>query len=270
MTCDATQQRLPAYGDNELSVETALEVEQHLRGCLQCRARLEQQHRFAHAVGQLYPRAALPPGLEERIRRRLRPTPRRSWMTTLALAASLLLGLAMLWSLTRRGAPTAPAPVVAAAQVHRSALAHASTLAMQSSDTAAVNAWLRTALPFEVGEPLRRVTAGLSLQGAAVLDLAGERVGYVQYRRGEHVISLFLLRPREWPADVELVRVRNMDFHLYSVDGAKLIAWNHLPLSYILISDLAGLSTRGAPACAICHGGAADGTQQSFTADGLI
>jgi len=61
-----------------------------------------------------------------------------------------------------------------------------------------------------------------------------------------------------------------MDFHLYTVDGVKLIAWNHLPLSYILVSDLAGLSARGAPACAICHGGAADGAEQSFTADGLI
>lgn len=270
MECDAVRHLLPAYGDNELSVESALDVEGHLQVCPGCRALLDQQRRFADTVGRLYPRTPLPPGLEERAARVLRDSTTlggRHWVGVLALAASVILVVTGLWALLRPATAPVPAAVVAAAQMHRSTLAHPTALAVQSSDPAAVNAWLRTALPFVAGDPVQARTASLPLQGAAVLELAGERVGYVQYRHEAHVISLFLLQPRIWPVAPTRARVNGVEFHFYTMDGFKLIAWNHAPLSYVLVSDFDG---RGTQACAICHNGAGDAVLRSLGNDGLI
>jgi anti-sigma factor RsiW len=80
--------------------------------------------------------------------------------------------------------------------------------------------------------------------------LAGERVGYLHYRRGDRAISLFLLRQRPWPAQGERVQVRAVEFRVFHLGGLNAVAWNHAPLSYVLVSDLAG---RGSQACAVCH-----------------
>jgi anti-sigma factor RsiW len=267
MDCEACRRLLPAYGDNELSVESALEVERHIRACLQCRAVLERQRRFSQTLGRLYPRAALPSGLEDRIRRAVRAAPgARFWLNGLALAASLLLALGVAWLLSRPHAAAAPASVMAAADIHRSARQHVLPLAIHSSDAATVNAWLAHALAFPFNAAVQQTTA-MTLEGASVVELAGERVGYVQYQRNGDPISLFLLPPRAWPETGRRMRVREVDFHLYTIDGLKLIAWNHPPLSYVLVSGLAG---QGAQACAVCHSSMLDAASIAAPADGKI
>ena len=266
MRCEPFARLLPAYADNELSVESALDVERHLRTCTPCHTALERQRALAHAVGQLYPHAPLPPGLEDRVRRRLRTAPGRSlWVRGLALAAAVLLGLGVVWKLARThtagtGTAGTPASVLAAAEMHR----HAVPLAIRSSDAAAVNAWLRTALPFPLNDAVRP-TPDFTLLGAATVDLAGERVGYVEYRRDAHAVSLFLLPPRTWPAAGRTINVRAIDFHLFTVDGLTLVTWNHPPLSYVLVSDL---GAQGAQACAVCHDSVTDAV--GFPGDGAI
>jgi anti-sigma factor RsiW len=255
MDCSTCARLLPAYGDNELGVESAVEVECHVRQCAACRDRLQRQRTFSSVVNRLYPRVSLPPNLDERVRRALRSGPgSRVWLHTLALAASVLVVLAAAWMLARPTVSGAPATVVAVAQVYRSARQHALPLALQSSDAAAVDAWLGQHLSFPIAA-LTHPTGAITLQGASVVELAGERAGYVQYRRDGRPISLFLLPPRAWPASGRRLQVRDVDFHLYTIDGFKLIAWNHPPLSYVLASDLGG---NGGDACAVCHSNVAD------------
>ena len=267
MECDACRRLVPAYGDNELSVESALEVERHVHTCARCRAALERQRLFSQSIGQLYPRAPLPFGLEDRIRRAVRTAPgSRFWLNGLALAAAVLLALGTLWLLRRPHASAAPASVLAAADIHRSACQHGLPLTLHSSDAATVNAWLARALAFPINAVVQQATA-LTLEGASVVELAGERVGYVQYQRNGAPVSLFLLPPRAWPETGQRLRVRDVDFHLYTIDGAKLIAWNHPPLSYVLVSNLAG---QGGQACAVCHGSMADSASVGSPRDGEI
>jgi anti-sigma factor RsiW len=168
--------------------------------------------------------------------------------------------------LLRPRASAAPASMMAAVDIHRSARQYPLPLAIQSSDAAAVNAWLSRALSFPINAPVKQTTVP-SLQGATVVELAGERVGYVQYRRDGHPISLFLMPPRAWPETGERVRVRQAEFHVYTIDGLELIAWNHPPLSYVLVSDLGG---HGAQACAVCHSSMADGASIALPRDGEI
>ena len=267
MDCEACQRLLSAYGDNELSIESALEVERHVHTCQRCHAALERQRRFSHAVGQLYPRAALPAGLQDRVRRSLRsPRGSRIWLSGLALAASVLLALGAVWFSLRPRAANVPASVMAAAAVHRSASEQVQPLAIQSSDASVVNAWLTRTLAFPINDPVKPTTT-MTLEGASVVELAGERAGYVQYRRDGHPISLFLLPPRTWPEPGHRVHVRNVEFHLYTIDGLKLIAWNHPPLSYVLVSDLGG---EGGQACAVCHSSMADDTSIGLPSEGEI
>jgi anti-sigma factor RsiW len=267
MECDACRRLLPAYGDNELSVESALEVERHVRTCPRCRATLERQRRFSQTLGRLYPRAALPSGLEDRIRRVVRTAPAsRVRLNGLALAASLLLVLGIAWVLSRPHAAAAPASVMAAADIHRSARQHVLPLAIHSADAATVNAWLAHALAFPLNAAVQQ-TPAMTLEGASVVELAGERVGYVQYQHDGNPISLFLLPPRAWPETGRRVRVRDVDFHLFMIDGLKLIAWNHPPLSYVLVSDLGG---QGGQACAVCHSSMADTASIGSPRDGEI
>jgi anti-sigma factor RsiW len=267
MECDACRRLLPPYGDNELSVESALEVERHVHTCPGCRAALERQRTFSQTVGQLYLRAPLPSGLEERIRRAVRAPPGAPiWRHGLARAAALLLVLGAVRLLRHPQASDAPASVMAAADIHRSARQHALPLAIHSADAAAVNAWLAHALAFPINAAVQQTTA-MTLEGAAVVELAGQRVGYVQYQRNGEPISLLLLPPRAWPETGRRMRVRAVDFHLYTIDGFKLIAWNHPPLSYVLVSDLGG---EGGQACAVCHRSMGDTASIGPPKDGEI
>ena len=267
MECETIRQLLPAYGDNELSVESAVEVERHLHACARCRAALARQRTFSETVGRLYPRAPLPPGLEDRVRRTLRTAPgTRFWLGGLALAAAAVLVFGAVWTLMPAGVPDTPASVLAAAAVHRSACQQPLPLAIHSADAAAVNGWLSHALPFPINAPVRK-TSNLTLEGAATVDLASERVGYVQYRHDAHQISLFLLPPRPWPQGGQRVHVHDVEFHLFTIDGLNLIAWNHPPLSYVLVSDLGG---QGGQACAVCHDSMADAAMIGAANDGAI
>lgn len=268
MECESSRRLLPAYGDNELGVESALEVERHLQGCAGCRTILEHQRAFSAAIGRLYPRAPLPPGMEDRLSAAWRSAPgRRPWVGLLALAASAVLVLTGLWSLVRPNAPATPPGVLAATEIHRHASRQEVSLAIHSSDVAAVNTWLAAALPFPLNQPVQK-TNDMALQGAATVDLAGERAGYVQYRRDGQLVSLFLLPPREWPPHAgKKMRFRGIDFHLFTIDGVNAIAWNHAPLSYVLVS---GLGAHGGQACAACHSSTTDSALLGFAGDGNI
>ncbi|HVN86220.1 MAG TPA: zf-HC2 domain-containing protein [Candidatus Binatia bacterium] len=251
MDCEGIRRWLAAYGDDELSVESALEVERHLLVCASCRSLVERQRQFASTVARLYPRAILPPGLEERVTRGLRLRPQRVWLRTFALAASLLLVIGVVWRAARERVGTAPASVLAAIEIHRAA---PPALAIRSADPAAVNEWLAHALPYPLNDPVQP-PSDFVLEGAATIELGGERVGYVRYRYHAQPISLFLLSPRPWPARGRRVNLRAVEFHLFDLYGLQAIAWNHSPLSYVLVSEL---NEKGEHACAVCHGGTAN------------
>lgn len=248
MTCRELRDRLAAYADDELGVEAALEIEAHLVRCPACRSALDRQRDFRRTFGIVYPRQRMPERARRRLLRKLRPP--RHWHGLGALSVALAASLAVVvggWALRPRGLP---AEVQAAIATHGAAERGEPALDLASSDLPAVNRWLREQLPraVEIGVG----PAELRLAGAASVQLGPDHAAWVLYRQGDEPVSLFVLPRRTWPAVGRAIHHRGIEFRALEVGRHRVIAWNHDPVSYLLVSTR---DRRPAEACAACHVG---------------
>ena len=98
-TCEQVQERLSAWLDGELAPEARQEVAAHLEICPGCQGELALLSRLDAALGALEAQP-LPAQLPQRVLERLRPR-RRYWWQSLAMAASLILGIVLGGTLAR-------------------------------------------------------------------------------------------------------------------------------------------------------------------------
>ena len=248
MSCRELQTRLAAYADDELGVEAAIEVEAHLERCAACRAACERQRALSAAVWSLYPRRTMAPDARAALHRRLRPPAR--WRRLVPYAALLAASLVLALGLWRGRAPVdgVPPMVTTALRLHACADGGQPSLAVTSSSLGDVNRWLAAALPF--AGPLPAAAAALRLEGASAVRLDGDDGAWVLYRRGGAPVSLFILPQRGWPAMGQRIRHRDVEFRSLAVGPHRVVAWNHDPVSYLLVSPADDV--RG-DACATCH-----------------
>lgn len=96
--CRRVAELLDAYASDELSVESAGEVERHLRRCSDCSAKLAAIERTRAAVRSAVESQAVPPGLSDRVRAasggRKTSLPVR-WLAAAAAAVILIAGFAV-------------------------------------------------------------------------------------------------------------------------------------------------------------------------------
>jgi anti-sigma factor RsiW len=246
VTCRDVRDRLAPWADDELGAEAALDVALHLERCAACQAAAERQRDFRATVGALHPRPRMPEASRRALMKQIRPRRRGLRFAVTALAASLV---AVAAGFVLR-APGLPAEVQAAIAMHEIAERGQPPLGVTSADLPAVNRWLHDELPF-AGD-IAPGPATLRLAGAASVRVGGERAAWVLYRRGEEPVSLFVLPPRAWPALGTSALHRGIEFRTVEVGGHRVIAWNHDPVSYLLVSST---DRRPAEACAVCHVG---------------
>jgi len=98
ITCLEVQDRLSAWLDDELAPEERTRLARHLESCAGCRRELARLEALDQVLGSWS--APVPPGLPEKVRARLKP-PARPWRQSLALAASLVLGIYLGGALVR-------------------------------------------------------------------------------------------------------------------------------------------------------------------------
>ena len=261
MSCRDLRDRLAAYVDDELGVEAALEMEAHLGRCPACRAAVDRQRDFRRTLGTVYPRRRLPERARRQLLRRLRPPRRRPAVGILSLGvAATLAVLVGVWALGRTGLP---AEVQAAIATHEAAERGAPALGLASSDLPAVNRWLRAEVPLagEIGAG----PAELRLAGAASLELGSDPAAWVLYRQGDEPVSLFVLPRRTWPHVGQAIHHRGIEFRALDVGEHRVVAWNHDPVSYLLVF---ARDRRPAEACAACHGGSGAAAVAGFAVPG--
>jgi len=96
--CNGMRERLSAWLDGELAEEERRETAAHLEDCAECRRELALLERLDAALGGL--EAPAPARLAAGVLDRLRPRRRYGWQS-LAMAASLVLGIALGGTLAR-------------------------------------------------------------------------------------------------------------------------------------------------------------------------
>jgi anti-sigma factor RsiW len=99
MNCLEVQDNLSAWLDGELAPGVGALVDRHLESCNACLRELAKLEALEQALAAL-PAPALPPGLPEKVAARLKRPPRR-WWQSVALAASLILGIVLGGTLAR-------------------------------------------------------------------------------------------------------------------------------------------------------------------------
>ncbi|OJH39355.1 anti-sigma factor family protein [Cystobacter ferrugineus] len=186
------QERLSAWFDGEVQAHERQLVELHLARCVGC---AREAARYAPLREALKAQAAtethVPPELTERVARlapRSRPASWRRWMVGLAAA---LASVGVLWTSWPSGMNDALAMDLE--RHHLKAFSRASPCEFESSDPAAVKAWVEREVGYVVEVP---VVPGATLLGARRCRLHGQLSASLLYRHeGGKAMTLFLPPP---------------------------------------------------------------------------
>ncbi len=210
-SCDGP--RVTAYVDGALPAEARAEVERHLAGCGPCREQ-EAFERGLREKMRALPAPPLPPGLEERVARRLRRRPLPRAVRWLPLAACLV--LAAMWM---RGA----APFVAweLTRDHLHCFGQDRLPAqVWTSDAREIARWYHehgTELPM-----VPSTAAGLELVGGRFCPLLDRRVAHLYYEGQKRRLSLYVVPGPARFARGFGVRVRGENVRLLRTGGTTV------------------------------------------------
>lgn len=227
MNCGEIEPLLGPYRDGELDWERRAEVAAHQRHCEACRAALERLDELSAAVESAprYPASKeLRARLESRFAERRRPYGR--WLLLAASLAATALVIGRLTPVADLRGPDALANEVVRAHLRSLAAGHLWDVAASGHHT--VKPWLAAKLdfPFDVEEISSR---GLLLAGGRVDSVDGRTVAVLVYRRGGHLISVFV-----WPA----AQPPDRPPAGRSVHGFTVVDWRADGLNWWAVSDL--------------------------------
>src|SRR5262249_20742157 len=225
-----------AYFDRELDVAKSVEIDGHVRECLQCTAVLRQFEALRsslNAASLLFTPAT---GLERRVRkalqREVRPrarfglTPWR-WVAV-PLAASLAAALA--WNMAAYRGAQSGADLLSTELVssHVRSLLVDHLVDVATSDQHTVKPWFNGKVDF--APPVNDFTdSGFALVGGRVDYIAGRPVAVVVYKRRQHVVNVFI-----WPSKPDEEQTR----HRGALEGYHLLRWTRPGLTLWAVSDV--------------------------------
>jgi anti-sigma factor RsiW len=180
--CDG--HRITAYVDGVLPPEARADVESHLAACAVCRDQEAFERGLRERIRAL-PAPEVPPGLEDRLRRRLRRRPAPAAVRWLPLAAGIV--LALFWG---RGAASFVAWEVARDHRHCFGRDHLAA-EVWSSDPRDLTDWYRqhgTELPL-----VPAAAGGVELVGGRFCPLLDRKVAHLFYAADKRHLSLYVV-----------------------------------------------------------------------------
>jgi anti-sigma factor RsiW len=252
MACDRDRLLLHAYSDGELDIVRSIEIEEHLKTCLDCAQVLREQQtlRKAFRAPGMYQRA--PQGLRVRILaaaeqtsiaadsravtqmvalRSARPGRGIAWMAAAAaIAIVVLVGLRFLPGMQNEGRDDFLAREIVASHIRSLQPGH--LYDVESTDQHTVKPWFDGKLDF--APPVRDLAEqGFPLVGGR-LDYVGHRsVAALVYQRRKHFINLFV-----WPEGAGDGRRAPDAAREESEDGYNLIEWSQGGMRLVGVSDV--------------------------------
>jgi anti-sigma factor RsiW len=237
MNCELWQDKIDAFVDSELVNGQARGFEEHLRSCPACSAETLARQRLKLETRLAGQRFTPTPEFEARIRRKVAPRRRTSWiwMPALASAAAVLI-IAILAGQFWRQNLIQRQLVAQLTDQHVATLA-SGNLDVLSTDSHTVKPWFAGKVPFSVDTP--------NLEGTQ-FTLVGGRMAYFQqipaaqllFAVRKHRISVFIFRDAGETAALgnQTSPVRKMGFQTQT--------WVEDGLRYFAISDVNGDDVR--------------------------
>ena len=198
MTCEQASVLLHALIDGELDAGQAPKVEAHVAGCPRCASALRDYRDMRRAMSQADLGFAAPASLRQRIEAAIpapavrAPAPTRRWLIQgfalgTALSAAAAAGIVFV---VMRGDHDQRI-LEDAVSAHLRSLQGARLTDVPSGDQQAIKPWFSAKL--DIAPPVVDLTSqGFTLLGGRLDYLDGKAVAAVVYRRGVHVINLFV------------------------------------------------------------------------------
>ena len=222
MSCPEFEALVDAYFDDELGVSESQEAARHLARCTGCQTRYEALEWLRTEIREAGVEYAPSPRLTRTIRR-MGPARKQVvwwWGTGLLAAALLLILLApRVWW---RGGDVGQQ----AMDAHLRSLVAANLVDVPSSDRHTVKPWFQGRLSFSPPVPDLRAD-GFVLVGGRVEVFNQQRAAALVYKRGEHVISLFIAENRSGTPGVSS-----------QAQGYHVVSWVDRGLAFWAVSDL--------------------------------
>src|SRR6201995_1012038 len=233
MTCDEAEGLLNALIDGELDAGHAREVEQHVATCPRCPATLAPYRQMSGAVASVDLRYTAPASLRARIEASL-PQPLPSNVQPMPTRRSVLRGFAMgsaasaiaatgLFAIVLRNDDQSriEAEIVSA---HLRSLQAGHLTDVISTDQHTVKPWFAGKL--DVSPPVIDLTAqGFTLIGGRLDYLDARPIGAVVYRRGQHIINLFVAQTSDTePRPARMEHIQGFNIRTWSEQGMKFWA----------------------------------------------
>lgn len=217
--CGRMELLLQADHDGELDVAATAELAAHLAGCAACRERQSELAELSRRLRSDVPGVGASELLRARVAamgvRKPAPVRRRSvmWGSGLAVAAAVLLAL------LPRGDDGLLDEIAAS---HIRALQPGHLTDVVSSDHHVVRPWFEGRLDF--APPVKELAgAGFPLIGGRLDYLGGRAVAALSYRRGAHVIDLYI-----WPGAASGSEMRS---------GYRVLGWSSGGMRLWAVSD---------------------------------
>ena len=242
MTCSEFRTFLHGYMDGELDLVRNVEIEEHLRTCAECSRIYQAQLALRSALksDELYFRA--PVGLERKVRMAAQKPERTAWLPRLPLpgwigvaaAAAAVVALAFFVSpmLLRPSQMERITRDVVSAHIRSLMPGHLTDV--PSSENHTVKPWFAGKLDFS--PPVVDLSAeGFPLVGGRLDYAAGRPVAALVYRRGKHLINLFV-----WPSASTQESAEAADAR----QGYNVLFWTRGQTTFWAISDVNGAELR--------------------------
>jgi anti-sigma factor RsiW len=241
MNCAECEVLIHALLDGELDAGHARDVEAHLAACPDCAGKLAAFRQMHEAMAAANLKETAPAHLRNRIEAALpSPAPRavapKTWLQSsrrlflggFASGAVLSGGLAASLLLTVFRADREQTLADEIVSAHIRSLQPGHLLDVQTSDQHTVKPWFDGKV--DVAPPVVDLTAdGFILLGGRLDYIDGDPVASVVYRRGKHLINLFVAR--QLGSAHAFVSAR-------TVQGYNVRHWSHGGLDYWAVSDL--------------------------------
>jgi anti-sigma factor RsiW len=248
VNCGDVRELVHAYVDDELDLRTARQLDQHLSECIRCRNVLEGVRTVKTAAGNPGNYYKAPPELRSRVMEaigagstpplslaqsggeRLAQAPyqrergkfqsNRVWWG-LALAAALVLAFGLFLRLPNQRENLVVAEILTA---HVRSLQPGHLMDVVSTNQHTVKPWFDTHVDFS--PPVRQLAPDYPLEGGRLDYLQNRAVAVLIYKRGGHVINLFI-----WPGENSGSNAAERGFNF--------IHWTADGMTFWAVSDLA-------------------------------